>query len=48
MRSNSAGVQDTSLQVSVTVTPGTRASTEPEAEPATPAKRRTTRRNSSN
>ena len=54
LRSNSSGVEDTPLQVSVTVTPGTRASAEPEAEPAsttrpsTPAKRRTTRRSSSN
>ena len=51
LRSNNAGVEDTPLQVSVAVTPGTRASTEPEAEPAsttaTPAKRRT-RRSSSN
>ena len=48
LRSNNAGVQDTPLQVSVSVTPGTGASSEPEAEPATPAKRRTTRRSSSN
>ena len=46
LRSNNAGVQDTPLQVAVTVTRGTGASTEPEAEPATPAKRRTTRRSS--
>ena len=48
LRSNNAGVEDTPLQVAVTVTPGTGASTEPEAEPATPAKRRTPRRSSSN
>jgi hypothetical protein len=54
LRSNKSGVEDTPLQVSVTVSQGTRASSEPEAEPAstrrstTPAKRRTTKRSSSN
>jgi len=53
LRSNKSGVEDTPLKVSVTVAQGTRASAEPEAEPAsttrssTPAKRRTTKRSSS-
>lgn len=52
LRSNGSSTEDTPLKVSVTVAQGARASSEPAAEPAsttrstTPAKRKTTKRNS--
>lgn len=53
LRSNASGAEDTPLKVSVTVARGTRASAEPEAEPAStkrstaPAKGKTTKHSSS-